>query len=116
MIYSDSTFLASIGICRYNGGGVMLLPGAVPNDGLFDLTIIRKVSRLKVMANIKNVFDGSFVKIKEVERFQGKSFTVISEPPHALNLETDGESLGNAPLDFEVIPRAVNMIVPESAT
>ena len=116
MIYSDSTFLASIGICRYNGGGMMLLPDAVPNDGLFDLTIIRKVSRLKVMANIKNVFDGSFVKIKEVERFQGKSFTVISEPPHALNLETDGESLGNAPLDFEVIPRAINMIVPEYAT
>ncbi len=113
MIYSDSTFLASIGICRYNGGGMMLLPDAIPNDGLFDLTIIRKVSRLKVVANIKNVFDGSFVKIKEVERFQGKSFTVISDPPNILQLETDGESLGNSPLDFEVLPRAINMIVPK---
>jgi len=113
MIYSDSTFLASIGICRYNGGGMMLLPDAIPNDGLFDLTIIREVSRLKVVLNIKNVFDGSFVKIKEVKRFQGKSFTVISEPPHALNLETDGESLGNSPLDFEVLPQAINMIVPK---
>ena len=113
MIYSDSTFLASIGICRYNGGGMMLLPDAIPNDGLFDLTIIRKVSRLKVVANIKNVFDGSFVKIKEVERFQGKSFTVISDPPNTLQLETDGESLGNSPLDFEVLPQAIQMIVPK---
>ncbi len=113
MIYSNSTFLASIGICKYNGGGMMLLPDAIPDDGLFDVTIIRKVSRLKVLANIKNVFDGSFVKIKEVERFRGKSFTVISEPPHALNLETDGESLGNSPLDFEVLPKALKIIVPK---
>jgi len=113
-IYSNSTFLASIGICRFNGGGMKLLPDAIPDDGLFDLTIIRKVSRLKVLANIKNVFDGSFVKLKEVERFRAKSFTVTSDPPHALNLETDGESLGNSPLDFEVLPQAVNMIVPKN--
>ncbi len=112
MIYSNSTFLASIGICKYNGGGMMLLPDAIPDDGLFDVTIIRKVPRLKVVANIKNVFNGSFVKIKEVERFRGKSFTIISEPPHALNLETDGESLGNSPLDFEVLPKALKIIVP----
>ena len=112
-IYSNNTFLASIGICRFNGGGMKLLPDAIPDDGLFDLTIIRKVPRLKVLANIKNVFDGSFVKLKEVERFRAKSFTVVSDPPNALNLETDGESLGNSPLDFEVLPRAIKMIVPE---
>ena len=111
-IYSNSTFLASIGICRFNGGGMKLLPDAIPDDGLFDLTIIRKVPRLKVLANIKNVFDGSFVKLKEVERFREKNFTVVSDPPHALNLETDGESLGNSPLDFEVLPQAIRMIVP----
>ncbi len=113
MIYSGNTFLASAGICKYNGGGMMLLPDAVPDDGLFDLTIIRKVSRLKVLANIKNVFNGTFVKIKEVERYRAKSFTIISNPPHALNLETDGESLGNSPLDFEVLPKALNIIIPK---
>lgn len=113
MIYSDTTFLASFGICKYNGGGMMLLPDAIPDDGLFDITVIRKVSRLKVLTNIKNVFDGSFVKIKEVERFQGRSFSVISDPPNKLSLETDGESLGNSPLDFEVLPKALQMIVPK---
>ncbi len=113
IIYSNSTFLASIGICRFNGGGMKLLPDAIPDDGLFDLTVIRKVPRLKVLANIKNVFDGSFVKLKEVERFRAKSFTVTSDPPHALNLETDGESLGNSPLDFKVLPKAIKLIVPK---
>ena len=89
------------------------MPDALPNDGLFDMTIIRKVARLKVLANIKNVFDGSFIKLKEVERFRAKSFTIVSNPPNALSLETDGESLGNSPLDFEVLPKAVNMIVPK---
>ena len=111
-LYSDNTFLIAIGICKYNGGGMKLLPDAIPDDGLFDLTVIRKVPRIKVLANIKNVFDGSFVKLKEVERFRAKNFTVVSDPPHALNLETDGESLGNSPLDFEVLPKALKVIVP----
>ncbi len=111
-LYSDNTFLTAIGICKYNGGGMKLLPDAIPDDGLFDVTVIRKVPRLKVLVNIKNVFDGSFVKLKEVERFRANKLTVVSDPPHALNLETDGESLGNSPLDFEVLPKALKVIVP----
>ncbi len=112
VLYDDHTFLVAIGICRYNGGGMKLLPDALPDDGLLDMTIIKKVPKLKVLANIKNVFDGSFVKLKEVKRFRASSFTIESEPPHSLHLETDGESLGLSPLDFDVLPRALKVIVP----
>jgi len=43
----------SVGLCSYNGGGMMQLPFAKSDDGLFDVTIIRKVSRIKVLRNIK---------------------------------------------------------------
>ncbi len=36
---------------------------------------------------------------------------VSAKPAHKLYLETDGESLGHSPLHFEVIPRAVRVIV-----
>jgi YegS/Rv2252/BmrU family lipid kinase len=110
-VFSGKVFTMSIGICKYNGAGMMQLPFAVPDDGLFDVTVIRKTTKLRVIKNIKNLYDGSFINMREVETFTGKKFTIRSTPSDKLFLETDGESLGHSPLDFEVIPRAAKMIV-----
>ena len=110
-VFSGKVFTMSIGICKFNGAGMMQLPHAIADDGLFDVTVIRKTSKLRVIRNIKNLYDGSFINMKEVETFRGKEFTVKSKPEHRLYLETDGESLGNSPLYFEVIPKAVKLIV-----
>jgi len=110
-VFSGKVFTMSIGICKYNGAGMMQLPYAIPDDGLFDVTVIRKTTKMRVVKNIKNLYDGSFINMREVEMFTGKKFTIRSTPSDKLFLETDGESLGHSPLDFEVIPRAAKMIV-----
>ncbi len=104
-VFSGRVFSMSIGICKYNGGGMMQLPYAIPDDGLFDVTIIKKT----------NLYDGSFIKMKEVETYTGKKFGISSTPNHSLYLETDGESLGTSPLDFEVIPKSLKFIVNKIA-
>jgi YegS/Rv2252/BmrU family lipid kinase len=111
MIFSGNVFSMSIGICKYNGGGMMQLPDAIPDDGLFDITVIKKTTKFRIVSNIKNLFDGSFVKMPEVEQYTGQMITINSKPPQKLYLETDGESLGHSPLDFKVIPKAVRLIV-----
>ncbi|MBC8320859.1 MAG: diacylglycerol kinase family lipid kinase [Bacteroidetes bacterium] len=113
-IFSGKVFSMSVGICKYNGGGMMQLPFAKPDDGLFDVTVIRKVSRLKVLRNIKNLYDGSFIKIKEVETFTGNQFTVTAVPKKSVFLETDGESLGHSPLHFTLLPLAAKVIIKEN--
>lgn len=110
-IFSGNVFSMSIGICKYNGGGMMQLPDAIPDDGLFDITVIRKTTKFRIVSNIKNLFDGSFVKMPEVEQYRGKMISIKSKPPQKLYLETDGESLGHSPLDFKVIPKAIRLIV-----
>ncbi len=110
-IYSGKVFSLSIGICKYNGGGMMPLPNAKSDDGLFDVTVIRKTSRLKIIRNIKNLYDGSFVNMKEVETFTGKQFTINGIPQKSVFLETDGESLGHSPLYFTLLPLAVKVII-----
>ncbi|NOX85215.1 MAG: diacylglycerol kinase family lipid kinase [Chlorobi bacterium] len=114
-LFSGKVFTMSIGICKYNGGGMMQLPDAVPDDGLLDITIIRKTTKYRIVTNIKNLYDGSFVKMREVEQFIGKKITVSSRPIHKLYLETDGESLGHSPLNFEVIPKAIRVMVKKSS-
>lgn len=110
-IFSGKVFSMSIGLCSYNGGGMMQLPYAKPDDGLFDVTIIRKVSRIKVIKNIKNLYDGSFVKIKEVETFTGKNLKITAIPKKTVFLETDGESLGNSPFNFTILPLSVKVVI-----
>lgn len=111
-LYNGKAFLVAIGICRYNGGGMKLLPGADPFDGLLDVTLVKKVSKFKVAANLSKVFNGSFTKLKEVATFRGSQFVIESIPSHSLHLETDGESLGKSPILFEILPGALSIIVP----
>ena len=114
LVFDDSILSLSIGNCRYNGGGMMMMPNAVPNDGLFDVTVIKKVSIFKFAANVKNIYDGSFIKkIDEVKTFRGKRIRIVSNPPHSLMVETEGENLNNSPFDFEILPQAVNMVIPK---
>ena len=92
----------------------MTMPKAIPDDGLLDVTVIKKVSMFKFAANVKNVYDGTFInKIDEVKTFRGKKIHIVSIPPHSLKVETEGENLNNSPFDFEVLPKAINMVIPK---
>jgi diacylglycerol kinase (ATP) len=103
-------FSMNVGICRYNGGGMMQTPNAVPDDGLLDVTIIRKVGRFYVVRNVKKLYDGSFIKLPEVSTHQGKNVHISG--PKRIYLEVDGESLGHSPFEFDILPKAINVIVP----
>ena len=114
LVFDDAILNLSIGNGRFNGGGMMTMPNAIPNDGLLDVTVIKKVSIFKFAANVKNIYDGSFInKIDEVKTFRGKNIHIVSIPPHSLKVETEGENLNNSPFDFEVLPKAVNMVIPK---
>ena len=114
LVFDDYILNLSIGNCRFNGGGMMTMPYAIPNDGLFDITVIKKISIFKFAANVKNVYDGTFTKkINEVKTFKGRHIRIVSIPPHSLLVETEGENLSNSPFDFEMLTKAINMIVPK---
>ena len=115
VVVDDDVLNLSIGNCKYVGGGMKLMRDAIPNDGLLDITAVRKLAVTKFAANVKNMYDGTFIdRLDEVTTYRGKKVHVVSIPPHSLNVETEGETLTNSPFDFEIIPLAINMVVPNS--
>lgn len=108
----NDVFSISVGICKYNGGGMMQLPDAVPNDGLFDITVINKISRGDVILSLPKLYNGKIGSHPKVFTYSGERVLVQSDPP--IYLETDGESLGHTPLEFRIIPKSLKMIVGES--
>jgi len=102
-------FSATLGIGKYNGGGMMPTPNAKPDDGLFDITVITNISRSGVLRNLGRLYNGSILNHPHISGFQGKEITVSSRPP--VNLEADGESLGSSPFTFSIIPKCINVVV-----
>ena len=109
-VVSHEVFSMTLGIAQYNGGGMRQLPSAIPDDGIFDLSIIGKISRLKVMRSVNKLYDGSYVKLPEVVTYTGKAITIESEPK--CRVEADGEALGESPFRFEMLPLSINVIIP----
>ena len=97
------------GKIKYNGGGMKQLPNAIPDDGLLDLTVIKKIGKAKIVRNIKNLYDGSFIDLPEVLTLRGKTVKIDSMPK--IYVEADGESLGHSPITFTIIPKSVNILL-----
>lgn len=111
-VFSGRVLSMNIGICKYNGGGLMQLPNAIPDDGLLDVTIIKATARLNIFKHITKLYDGSFIKLRFVSTYRGTTCRILSNPPGSAYLEADGESLGHSPLEFSVIPKALTFIIP----
>jgi YegS/Rv2252/BmrU family lipid kinase len=106
---AEEIFTFSVCICRFNGDGMMQSPTALPDDGLLNITIIKKISKLKSILSLPRMKSGTFVNMKEVETYTGKNIEVTSSPQ--VLVETDGESVGETPVKFSIIHNALNVII-----
>ncbi|MDY6894284.1 MAG: diacylglycerol kinase family lipid kinase [Thermotogota bacterium] len=107
-VYANQALTLNVGICRYSGGGMMFTPKAKYDDGLFDVTVVDKISVGTILVNLRKIYDGSFVNHEAVKTFRGKSVEITSK--EKLYLETDGESLGHSPLYFEIFPQRLKVL------
>jgi len=112
-VFNGRVLSMNLGICKYNGGGLMQVPNAIPDDGMLDITIIKATSKLRIFQHIASLYDGSFIKLRFVNTHRGKECKIISRPQGSVFLEADGESLGHSPLLFSVKHKALSFIIPK---
>ncbi len=98
----------TIGVCQYKGGGFKLLPNAIPNDGLLDVTLACKISKRKLILSLPKLFGGRVEKIKYFDFYQVQNIKLdISSP---ICFEADGEYLGLHPLHISILPNQLQLI------
>jgi len=103
-----SVFSVNVGNGRYCGGGMRQTPDAMPDDGVFDVTVIKDMGRIEIIRNLKILYDGTILSHPKVDGYRAKNIRVESE--EELFAEADGESLGHTPLEFSIIPAGLNVI------
>jgi YegS/Rv2252/BmrU family lipid kinase len=109
--YIRKIFSLNVGIGKYNGGGMIQVPHAIADDGLYSITLIKKIGKLNVIANMKKLYNGKITQHSKVETYMARSVQINGSS--LLKVETDGESLGHGPVSFEIIPRSVTVISGE---
>lgn len=104
--------LMAVGIARYYGGGMKILPEAIINDGFFEVAWADNLGRLELIKLVGKIYEGAHVGHPKVMIRRARKVSASSERQVAFHL--DGDVVGNLPVTFEILPLALDVIVPES--
>jgi diacylglycerol kinase (ATP) len=104
----EQTWFVTVSNQPYYGGGMKIAPDAEPDDGLLDITVVHRLSRLKLLLVFISVFWGKHVLFKEVKRFKGRTAAVQSTA--SLYVHADGETIGYTPLNIHVKTKMLNVM------
>ncbi len=92
----------------FTGTSFYIAPKAKVDDGLLDIILLNKISRLKLLRVFKSIYKGEHIHYPEIEYFQAKHIKVVEDPPSRLT--PDGEILGKTPAEFKCLAKAVNFL------
>lgn len=97
---------------RYYGGGFNPVPEADPSDGMMDVLLVTKVSRLKVLNVIGKYKDGRYAEYPDLIRhFRTDHLTIRCDHPSPVNL--DGELMVSQTVDIRIAEEKVHFFYPK---
>jgi diacylglycerol kinase (ATP) len=105
-----SAFFLAVGNAHRYGGGMRIAPRAVMDDGLLDVCFVSTMNKLKLLCWVPTIFFGGHLRLKQVEYFQSTKIRV--DAGRALEVYADGDYACRTPVEIEVLPRALKVIVP----
>lgn len=113
--WSGQALFVAVANASSYGSGVRIAPRAVMDDGLLDVVIVGEVGLMRLLEAIPIVLtNGDLRGFPEVTRYRCRSVALRAD--RAARVHGDGEALGVAPAEFEVLPRAVRVMVGRKIT
>ncbi|MCH7688852.1 MAG: diacylglycerol kinase family lipid kinase [Planctomycetes bacterium] len=83
---------------------------AVGDDGLLDLRLFQRGSAFQMIRYIYKVACGKHERLQDVETAQVRRVHIDSDVP--VPVQIDGDPAGFTPLEIEVLPKALEVLVP----
>ena len=93
------------------GAGLRLAPGATVDDGLLHVFLVEDSSTLSVLKLLPRLVASGELRTPRIKRWQVKRVRISADRPCLFH--GDGEILGPTPVEIEVIPGAVQVLVPQ---
>lgn len=103
-----ATWFVAVANQPYYGGGMIIAPEARADDGVLNITVVHKLSKIKLLAVFISVFWGGHTRFKEVITLKGKKVAITSLEP--LFIHSDGEISGTTPVTIDTVHKALPVI------
>ena len=91
-----------------------MAPAAVLDDGLLDIVCFQGSRPIRMLAHLGEMLFSQHVRDPKVDRFQARRVEVTTTRP--LPVHVDGDCIGETPVVINVLPRALKLVVPSSAS
>jgi len=108
-VIADSAFLILGCNTEYGGWQMRLAPQASITDGLIDLTVVHKATRLQLLRLFSKVYSGRHVDEAAVHYLQVPNYSIVSDEPHGLNLDGDVLEGRFRRVDVAVVQEGMNV-------
>ncbi|MEA2216916.1 MAG: hypothetical protein QOK19_2477 [Solirubrobacteraceae bacterium] len=95
---------------RAYGGGMFVAPQAMLDDGLLDIVVSERTSKLRFLTGLPRVFKGTHVELPQVRVFRAASVTISADRP--FQMYADGDPIGALPVRVSALSGAVTVITP----
>jgi diacylglycerol kinase (ATP) len=97
------------------GSGVRIAPQAEMDDGLLDVVVVGDVGLMRLLEAIPIVLtSGDLRGFPEVTRYRCRRVSLRAD--RATRVHGDGEALGEAPAEFEILPGAIRVMAGRKIT
>jgi diacylglycerol kinase (ATP) len=107
-VTAGDAIMVCLGNTSTYGGGMVICPSARVQDGVFAITWISPVSRLRLLRFFPKVFRGRHVTLPEVRLFEGERVEIRGSQRSVF---ADGEPVGEIPLTASIVPGALSLHV-----
>lgn len=106
--------LYTFAVCnsRLIGGGRLIAPDAVLDDGLLDVCLIEAMSAVEFVTLARKVADGAHVNDPRVRYLQAASLTI--ELDRETHINTDGEVMTAVRAEYSILPRAARFFTGDT--
>jgi YegS/Rv2252/BmrU family lipid kinase len=112
-VIEDDLLLVTLCNGPREGGGFLVAPDAIPDDGILNFAMIEYVSRLMMLRLVPEVMNGTHGRFKQVRMGKFRRLHLVADQP--LVIHTDGEIFATTASDVreltvEILPKALHVI------
>jgi YegS/Rv2252/BmrU family lipid kinase len=111
---SEERQYLSLGVAngKYCGGGFMLAPRAVVDDGLIDVAAIGDFPRAERLLRLPQARAGKHLKLPQVRYVQTPRVTLSSDTKLIAHMDGEPYELPRTAFEVSVAPKALRVLVP----
>lgn len=109
VLIDDEMLLTAVANSKWFGSGIGIAPLAQPDDGVFDITVVKNVGPLTYARFLPDLMRGVPIRDPRIHYHSGRECMITTNEP--LPIEIDGEFVGFTPIMVKVHHKAVRLLV-----